>query len=188
MNAEQAVSLPRELYRYRSSVEAEARILLLVDGFSTGATGPRSLEGRVKLAKLDFLLRYPRHLASILANRGLRESVRVELENQDSPLESRMIRYRYGPWDPSHFAVLGSLVGRRLIEIIPAVGTKALGYRTTAAGHRLSAFLSEDGAFDELIGRIRLLRRHLDLTGESLKNIVYQLPEVAVADWNEELE
>lgn len=188
LNAEQAVSLPRELYRYRSSVEAEARILLLVDGFSTGATGPRSLEGRVKLAKLDFLLRYPKHLASILANRGLRESVRVELENQDSPLESRMIRYRYGPWDPSHFAVLGSLVGRRLIEIIPAVGTKALGYRTTEAGHRLSASLCEDGAFDELIGRIRLLRRHLDLTGESLKNIVYQLPEVAVADWNEELE
>jgi hypothetical protein len=34
-----------------------------------------------------------------------------------------MMRYRYGPWDPSYFAVLGSLVGRGLIEAIPAEGT-----------------------------------------------------------------
>ena len=38
-----------------------------------------------------------------------------------------MMRYRYGPWDPSYFAVLGSLVGRELIEVVPAEGTNALG-------------------------------------------------------------
>ena len=56
---------------------------------------------------------------------------------QDSPLESRMMRYRYGPWDPSYFAVLGSLVGRGLIEVVPAESTNALGYRTTEAGAAL---------------------------------------------------
>src|ERR1700761_7810045 len=99
---------------YRATREAEARVLLLIDGFSRKATGPRTLEGRVKLAKLDFLLRYPRHLATVLASRGLRDAELQILNRQDSPLESRMMRYRYGPWDPSYFAVLGSLVGRKL--------------------------------------------------------------------------
>ncbi len=172
---------------FRASREAEARVLLLIDGFSRKTTGPRTLEGRVKLAKLDFLLRYPRHLATVLASRGLRDAERQTLDRQDSPLESRMMRYRYGPWDPSYFAVLGSLVGRGLIEVVPAEGTNALGYRTTESGVALAEHLKDDGAFDDVLGRITLLRRHLDLTGESLKKMLYDLPEVADATWHEEL-
>jgi hypothetical protein len=173
--------------RYRATREAESRVLLLIDEFSRKTTGPRTLEGRVKLAKLDFLLRYPKHLATLLARRGISESVRKDLELQDSPLESRMMRYRYGPWDPSYFAVLGSLVGRRLVDVVPAQGTSALGYRTTDSGAALAVDLKEDGAFDDIIGRIKLLRRHLDLTGETLKRLLYDLPEVANATWHEEL-
>jgi hypothetical protein len=173
---------------YRATREAEARVLLLIDAFSRKTTGPRTLEGRVKLAKLDFLLRYPRHLATVLASRGLRESERKNLDLQDSPLESRMMRYRYGPWDPSYFAVLGSLVGRGLVEVVPAEGTNALGYRTTTPGVELSEMLKDDGAFDDIVGRVALLRRHLDLTGESLKKMLYDIPEVADATWHEELE
>jgi hypothetical protein len=161
---------------------------LLIDGFSRRTTGPRTLEGRVKLAKLDFLLRYPRHLATVLDSRGLRAAERKSLESQDSPLESRMMRYRYGPWDPSYFAVLGSLVGRGLIEVVPAEGTNTLGYRSTLMGSALAERFKEDGAFDDVIGRVVLLRRHLDLTGESLKKMLYELPEVADATWHEELE
>lgn len=162
-------------------------MLLLIDGFSRKTTGPRTLEGRVKLAKLDFLLRYPRHLATVLASRGLRDAERQTLDRQDSPLESRMMRYRYGPWDPSYFAVLGSLVGRGLIEVVPAEGSNALGYRTTESGAALAEHFKDDGAFEEVIGRITLLRRHLDLTGESLKKMLYDIPEVADATWREEL-
>lgn len=132
--------------RYRSSREAEARLLLLIDGFSRTRTRPRTLEGRVKLAKLDFLLRYPRHLATVLASRNNgTDASRDELVSQDSPLESRMMRYRYGPWDPSHFAVLGSLVGRGLVEAVPTAGSKALGYRTTDTGADVAIALLEDG-------------------------------------------
>lgn len=172
---------------FRASREAEARVLLLIDGFSRKITGPRTLEGRVKLAKLDFLLRYPRHLASVLDSRGLRDAELQALDRQDSPLESRMMRYRYGPWDPSYFAVLGSLVGRGLIEVVPAEGTNALGYRTTDAGADLAEHFKVDGAFDEFVGRITLLRRHLDLTGETLKKMLYEIPEVADATWREVL-
>lgn len=174
--------------KYRASREAEARVLLLIDGFSRKTMGPRTLEGRVKLAKLDFLLRYPKHLGSILASRGIRDTERERLDRQDSPLESRMMRYRYGPWDPSYFAVLGSLVGRRLVDVVPAEGTNTLGYRTTTAGAALAGTLRADGAFDEVVERITLLRRHLDLAGESLKKMLYDLPEVADAAWHEELQ
>jgi hypothetical protein len=173
--------------KYRATREAEARVLLLVDEFSRKTTGPRTLEGRVKLAKLDFLLRYPMHLATVLTTRGVKKAVFDELEKQDSPLESKMMRYRYGPWDPSYFAVLGSLVGRDLIYVVPAQGTSALGYRTTDRGATLAADLRSDGAFEDLIGRIRLLRRHLDVSGETLKKLLYQLPEVADATWHEDL-
>lgn len=174
--------------RYRSSRESEARLLLLIDGFSRTSKGPRTLEGRVKLAKLDFLLRYPRHLASVLADRGNgSEAARNELVLQDSPLQSRMMRYRYGPWDPSHFAILGALVGRGLVEVVPAATSNTLGYRTTESGAALTSALLEDGAFSELHERIVLLRRYLDLNGESLKRILYDLPEVADAAWHEEL-
>lgn len=174
--------------RYRSSREAEARLLLLIDAFSRASQGPRTLEGRVKLAKLDFLLRYPRHLATILAQRGnSTDAARGELVRQDNPLESRMMRYRYGPWDPSHFAILGALVGRGLIEVVPAATSPALGYRTTAVGAALAEELLADGAFAELQERIVLLRRHLDLTGENLKKVLYELPEIADATWHEEL-
>lgn len=174
--------------RYRSSREAEARLLLLIDAFSRSSQGPRTLEGRVKLAKLDFLLRYPRHLATVLAQRGNgTPAARAGLVDQDSPLESRMMRYRYGPWDPSHFAILGALVGRRLIEVVPAATSQALGYRTTTSGAAVVEDLLADGAFEELQERIVLLRRHLDLTGENLKKILYDLPEVADATWHQEL-
>lgn len=174
--------------RYRSSREAEARLLLLIDAFSRSTQGPRTLEGRVKLAKLDFLLRYPRHLATVLAQRGnSTPAARAGLVDQDSPLESRMMRYRYGPWDPSHFAVLGALVGRGLIEVVPAATSQALGYRTTAAGAALVEDLLADGSFEELQERIVLLRRHLDLAGENLKKVLYDLPEVADATWHQEL-
>jgi hypothetical protein len=98
-----------------------------------------------------------------------------------------MMRYRYGPWDPSHFASLGALIGRRLIEVVPAATSQALGYRTTATGAALVKDLLADGAFEELQERIVLLRRYLDLTGENLKKTLYDLPEVADATWHQEL-
>jgi hypothetical protein len=173
--------------KYKSSRDAESRILLLIDGFSRDSRGDRTLQGRVKLAKLDFFLRYPRHLGHALEGRGARPEVLYELRAADSPLESNMVRYRYGPWDPSYFAVLGALIGRNLIEVVPAIGSTALGYRTTERGRELVREFERDGAFADLIARIGLLRRFLDLSGESLKRLIYEIPQVANARWFEEL-
>lgn len=182
---------PDQRQRFRSTPEAEARVLLLIDGFSRkGGDVPRALEGRVKLMKLDFLLRYPRQMSRVLERRRVNEAVLAELRKvstDDGPFDARMVRYRYGPWDPAYYALLGALLGRGLIEMIPLPGGTGFGYRTTARGAVPAATLREDEAFAPVVARTALLRRHLDLSGSTLKNLLYDLPEIAEAAWHEEL-
>ncbi|MEU2190879.1 hypothetical protein ACH49A_06475 [Micromonospora sediminicola] len=174
--------------RYRPTREAEARLLLLVDTFSRKSGGPlRVLEGRVKLAKLDFLLRYPHYLRRVLIDRGVAAADLAVLDTDEAPLDTRMVRYRYGPWDPAYFALLGSLIGRGLIEVVPLAGRNGFGYRTTPNGAELAGQLKQDESFESMQVRLRLLRRHLDLSGGALKNAIYELPEVLDATWHQEL-
>jgi hypothetical protein len=181
-----------DIGKFRASPEAEARLLLLIDGFSRTPKGvPRTLEGRVKLAKLDFLLRYPRHLERVLRLRGVGEKAIARLAEaltDDAPLDARMMRYRYGPWDPAYYALLGSLIGRGLVEMLPLTGTTGYGYRTTQRGATVAAALADDEIFSPVLVRLAALKRHLDLSGSTLKHALYQLPEVADATWQEELE
>jgi hypothetical protein len=174
--------------RFRPTREAEARLLLLIDAFSHKANGtPRYLEGRVKLAKLDFLLRYPRHLRFILMAHGASPRDVEIIDPGEAPLDTRMMRYRYGPWDPSYYAVLGSLIGRGLVEVTPLAGSTGFGYRTSAKGSELAENLRRDEIFTRTNDRLRLLRRYLDLSGNTLKKYVYELPEIMDATWREDI-
>ena len=89
--------------------------VLLIDAFSSGQG---TLQGRTKLAKLDFLLRYPSFLRRALRIRNIDADL-PEPSARENTIEQRMVRFRYGPWDPAYYAVLGSLLGRGLIEAIP---------------------------------------------------------------------
>jgi hypothetical protein len=160
--------------------EGEGRLLLLIDAF-TG--DQKSLEGRTKLAKLDFFLRYPRYLDRAIAIRTSNEAPDPADGSAES-IEQRMVRYRYGPWDPAYFALLGSLIGRGLV--IPASVNAGIGYRATERGRDLAARLSTSPAWADTASRTKLLRRHLDLSGSNLKNFVYNnFPEVAGASWGD---
>jgi hypothetical protein len=162
--------------------EGEARVLLLIDAFSTRRS---SLEGRTKLAKLDFLLRYPPFLRRALAVRAPQQRWPLAAPDEDN-IENRMIRYRYGPWDPSYFAILGRLFGKGLVELVPIRG--GLGFRSTHQGSQLAARLAATEPWAESQLLIGLLRRHFNLSGATLKSFVYgHFPEVAAADWGEEL-
>jgi len=174
--------------RFRPSREAEARLLLLIDAFSRKADGSeRYLEGRVKLAKLDFLIRYPRHFRQVLLARGARPDQLEQIDPAEAPMDSRMIRYRYGPWDPSYYAVLGSLIGRGLVQIGPLGSSSGYGYRTSEAGARLASALRSDESFSNLDARLVLARRYLDKAGNTLKGYLYEIPEIADANWEEDL-
>jgi hypothetical protein len=167
---------------FQPSIESEARILLLIDGFTTST---KSLEGRTKLAKLDFLLRYPNFMKRALAIRKPEQTMEVNPEEQLN-IEGRMIRYRYGPWDPSYYAVLGRLIGKGLVEVVP--NQRGLSYRTTQPGQKLAKSLAKEDAWSETCSRIKLLKRNFNLSGKALKDFIYKhFPEVSGTSWGQKL-
>lgn len=175
-----------DLRQFRALPEAEVRVLLLINAFSGTPARPRSLEGRVKLAKLDFLLRYPKYLARILRHRGANENDVAPIEKDDAQLHDQMIRYRYGPWDPSYFAILGSLIGRGLITPVPV--PRGIGYQATDRGRIVVQSVLSDESWLDINQRASLLRRHLDLAGTTLKNLLYEtIPEMTHANWHDEV-
>ena len=169
----------RELFH--PSAEGQLRLLLLIQAFSGE---DRTLEGRTKLAKLDFLLRYPHYLRRALLIRRRTAVPPEELETMD--VETRMVRFRYGPWDPAYFALLGSLIGRGLVVLVPEA--HGLGFRTTEAGRELTTRIAADPDWAPVAERCALLRQNFDQTGTSLKNFIYRhFPEVVAARWGETL-
>lgn len=163
---------------FRPTDESEARLLILIDTFTTPTT---SLEGRTKLAKLDFLLRYPDRFRLALQRRAPSEEWPEEI-SADPTIEGRMVRYRYGPWDPSYFALLGRLVGRGLITAVP--GSRTISYRTTDEGRAVARGLRATPAWQDTAKLTTLLKRHFNLTGTNLKTLIYEnFPDIAGASW-----
>lgn len=167
---------------FQPTDEGEARLLILIASFS----GPgRSLEGRTKLAKLDFLLRYPTFLRRALAKRGVSERALSGIEPVDD-IDNRMVRYRYGPWDPAYFALLGRLIGKGLVVAVPY--SHGIGYRTTDAGTRVANALAETPEWADIAERARLLRSKFDIKGSTLMKFIYDnFPEVSGASWGDRL-
>jgi hypothetical protein len=163
------------------TVDGEARLLLLIDAFTTES---KALEGRVKLAKLDFFLRYPRYRQRALTIRGAPDTG-AETPSSDN-IENQMVRYRYGPWDPAYYAILGRLIGKGLVVVLPMKG--GFAFKTTTTGRDVARALAKTDAWKPTWHATRLLRRHLDLTGTRLKEFVYEhFPEVAGAEWGRRL-
>lgn len=139
----------------------------------------------MKLAKLDFLLRYPGHFKKLLAVRRPGTDV-GEDPWLTGAIEQSMIRYRYGPWDPAYYALLGALTGKGLIE--PKHDDAVATYRTTAAGHDVARALAETESWRPVRDRARLLRQHFNLSGTTLKDLIYgTFPDIVEADWGTHL-
>jgi hypothetical protein len=157
-----------------------ARVLLLISAFSP--TGRSKLDGLTKLAKLDFLLRYPVYLERLLDARGrpLASSLRPSTDERQA-LESAMIRYKYGPWDDRYYPVIGRLIGQRLAVTVPGRGTIAL--RATAEGKRIATTLA-DGDWQVIAARAAALKRGLDISGAQLQRLIYEsFPQVVDRPW-----
>lgn len=167
---------------FAPTIDGEARLLLLIDAFSGGAA---NLEGRTKLAKLDFFLRYPSYLRRAVSIRGHADALPDDSVENDS-IDTQMVRYRYGPWDPSYFAILGRLIGKGLIEPVP--GRRGVGYRASESGCRIARALRTEPAWSDVVQRIAVLRKRMNLSGNTLKQFIYEnFPEVAQARWGDQL-
>jgi hypothetical protein len=152
-----------------------ARLLVLLLAFS-----PRggTFDGLTKLAKLDFLLRYPVFLERLMDARELAWPTGLAPDQSERwAVESHMIRYKYGPWDDRYYVLLGGLVGRGLAELVPAKRTISL--RLTPEGRALAESVGATVEWSVLAARSAFLKRHFDWTGNRLKETIYrELPDV----------
>jgi hypothetical protein len=150
------------------------RVLLLLQAMT-----PRGgrLEGLTKLAKLDFLLRYPAFLERLMHVDGVGWPEGLEpTPSERLAVESRMIRYKYGPWDDRYYPVVGALVGMQLAETSVENGRYTL--RLTRRGRQVARHLASDSRWATMAGRASLLREHYNFSGNALRERIYrELPD-----------
>ena len=163
-----------------------ARLLLLLDAFR-GKDGSGQVQGLTKLAKLDFLLRYPVMLERALQARG-RTTRDVMMEDHErNSVESQMVRYRFGPWDHRYREFLNVLVARGLARVDIDGRTVVIGL--TAGGRSVARELAEDPLFEAYARRSAALKRHIDLTATNLMRFIYEtFPEVTTLRSNEPIQ
>jgi hypothetical protein len=161
----------------------EARILILLRSF-VGDEGTETIEGLTKLAKLDFLLRYPTMLKRALEKRG-KSTRAVQLkEHEEANVESMMVRYRFGPWDHRYRRFLNLLVAKGLSELVLEGRTVKIGL--TKKGLTYADKLAEHEDFEEVARRARSLKAHFDLKGTHLMKFIYEsFPEILSLSPNE---
>jgi len=157
-----------------------ARVLLLIRAFSGGDTN--RLEGLTKLARLDFLLRYPVYLERVLDSRGQPLSFELWPSSAERrAVEATMIRHKFGPFDARYYVIVGRLLGLGLAEQLR--GRRYVSLRTTDCGR---------GAADALVGpqwrlvdgRARALKRGLDLSATTLGQLIgAELPAAENRPW-----
>ncbi|MFF0229753.1 hypothetical protein [Micromonospora sp. NPDC005254] len=155
----------------------QARVLLLVAATAAEPGHNRKLDGLTKLAKLDFLLRYPALATQVLDALGS-DDPRLHLNDEErrepTAVEAPMTRYKYGPWDDRYYAIIGALVGRGLLRYTRGrKGSVALV--ATAAGREMADEMARSSAWSEIADRSQAIAQaSIGLTGNALKELIYQ--------------
>lgn len=169
----------------RDDAQHVARLMLILRHLE--GRGDGTVEGITKLAKLDFLCRYPQFFQRF-ADEVRRRPVVVEMrEHEKVTVESRMIRFRYGPWDPRYRRWIGLLVSRALAHAYVKGRTVRVGL--TPAGLEVSRELARSEEFRDLDARAEQLSRIAAReSGTRLKNIIYKIvPELGRLEWGQRI-
>lgn len=148
-----------------------ARLILLFR--HCGVRGQR-IDSLTKMAKLDFFVRYPDFFAVAAAAEG-----RAEVPKASE--ESRMVRYRYGPWDDRYYHLLSYLEALGLIAVSRQGSSFQLAL--TGEGSRVAAKLTQNPAFGRLVEHMKQVKLVLGgKSGTRLKNLIYELFEQEVGE------
>jgi hypothetical protein len=154
----------------------QARVLLLVNAVA-GNRG--KLDGLTKLAKLDFLVRYPGLAERVLHDEQLDEPLALATPEEQSESEAPMMRYLYGPWDDRYYPVIGALVGRGLLTYA-ASRSGSVALKTTADGRQLALRLAEERTWADVAERCSAIATRAGrMNGNQLRKLIYEkLPEI----------
>jgi hypothetical protein len=148
-----------------------ARVLLLLRHCGVS----NRIDGLTKMAKLDFFVRYPdffqiarRDTASDAA------ALPASEPDKESPIESAMIRYHYGPWDKRYYQILAHLESKELISVVKNKSSYRL--ILTPEGKQRADQLTKMPSFSPLVERMKDVKRTFgSKSGDYLKRLIYQL-------------
>jgi len=147
----------------------------------------KTIEGIMKLAKLDFLLRYPNCLERLLVEMK-RNVGKADIKPYErTTIESKMVRFRYGPWDDRYRRWIGLLVSKGLAIAFKKGRTIHLGL--TDRGRELVNQLSSIGEFSDLHVRSGEIYKAVgDKGATALKDLIYKtFPEIVNMKWGDEI-
>ena len=117
---------------------------------------------------------------------GDAEQVEVKPRERTS-IETKMIRFRYGPWDARYRRWLGLLSAKGLVRLSVEGNTIVIGL--TDAGRTLATSLRESDLFQEIGRRSDLTLKAVgSFSATRLKDFVYEaIPEISDMRWGEEI-
>ena len=163
-----------------------ARLLVLLREFA--GKNNRPVEGIMKLAKLDFLLRYPNCLARVLKNQNKEKLLNsIPLSDQNT-IEAHMIRFRYGPWDSRYRKWIAILSGKDLVGTY--IKGRTVFIALTESGQAIAEQLEMLSEYKQLIERSRMIKSCVgSYSATKLKEYIYEVfPEITNMKWGKDIE
>ncbi len=179
-----------ELARALAATERDDNLhisrLLLLMAAHAGDKG-RPIEGLTKLAKLDFLLRYPNCLERAMTSAGKDPAKAEVAEFERTTIESKMVRFRYGPWDHRYRRWVALMAARGLVAV--DVKGKTVQLWPTPEGQTMATALADQEPLEDLATRAKLVAKSFgNRSGTDLKNFIYAtFPELTDMKWGEEI-
>lgn len=164
-----------------------SRLLVLLSA-AGGRKRTKTVEGITKLAKLDFLLRYPTCLERALrAIQDRPERAQVQSHERTS-IESKMIRFRYGPWDGRYRRWIALLVAKGLAVTYVQGTTVHVGL--SERGVTIADQLRDLPEFSDIDARSRVIVSAFGTySATRIKDFVYRtFPEIVTMKWGEDIE
>lgn len=162
-----------------------ARILILLNSFMKDDKA--AVEGITKLAKLDFLLRYPSYFEKAMIERGLSPERLAISKQERNTIEASMVRYRFGPWDHRYRRFLNTLAAKGMVTI--SISGRKISIDLTDEGIALATNISSQPEFHQLKHRTEILSKHLDIGATKLMHFIYEIfPELHEMEFNDEID
>ncbi|MBW4444286.1 MAG: hypothetical protein KME10_24275 [Plectolyngbya sp. WJT66-NPBG17] len=163
------------------------RLLLLLKAKDNSGTKSKTIEGITKLAKFDFLLRYPNCLERALKAAGKNPAHANVKPYERTTIETKMIRFRYGPWDNRYRRWIGLLVARGLATTF--VEGKTVHVGLTMRGLEIADQLAQMPEFQEIGQRSDLIVKSFNrYSATKIKEFIYEVfPELETMQWGEEI-
>ena len=170
----------------------EARLLVLLKVAAGKGKHPDPVDGIMKLAKMDFLLRYPnileRALVAISDKKPTAKKAAESItESEKDTIEGRMIRFRFGPWDKRYRRWLSIMAAKQLLTVAK-VG-KTVQIQLTEKGRELADQIASRDEFVDLAKRAGLVRFAVgNMSATRLMKFVYKIaPEIVEMKWGDSI-